>query len=289
MKFEENLRELRKQNGLSQEELAEQLNVSRQAVSKWENGSGYPELDKLMALCELFHCTMDDLLKGDVTERNVVGIERYEQHCNQMSRAVTFGVFMCISAVTAGAFMETLFTGRQESILMMVFFILVTIGVLTFVYYGIQSETFHRKYPEVPQNIYTESELDAFNKKFQLAMVIGVGMILISLVIHEVIDQFAPEYIANGVFMAIVSIAVSLFVYFGLQKTKYEDTRKAKQKPVSQEEKQIGKYSGVIMMIATIIFLLWGFLLDGWYISWLVFPIGGILCGIVSVLLSKDH
>ena len=59
-------------------------------------------------------------------------------------------------------------------------------------------------------------------------------------------------------------------------------------KPVSPEEKLIGKYSGVIMMIATIIFLLWGFLFDGWHIAWVVYPVGGILCGIVSVLLAKD-
>lgn len=288
MKFEENLRELRKQNGLSQEELAEKLDVSRQAVSKWENGSGYPELDKLMVLCELFHCTMDQLLKGNVQERNMVGIERYEKHCNQMSWAVTFGVFMCISAVTAGAFMETLFTGKHESILMMVFFVLVTIGVLTFIYYGMQSDAFHEKYPKLPQNIYTESEIDAFNKKYQLAIVIGVGLILISLVVHEVIDQFSEEYVANGVFMLIVSVAVSMFVYFGLQKTKYDDTMKDKKKPVSKEEKLIGKYSGVIMMIATIVFLLWGFLFDGWHIAWLVYPIGGIMCGIVSVLLAKE-
>ena len=288
MKFEENLRELRKQNGLSQEELAEKLNVSRQAVSKWENGSGYPELDKLMVLCELFHCTMDDLLKGDVKERDVVGIERYEQHCNQMSWAMTLGVFMCISAVTAGAFMETIFTGKYEIILIMIFFILVTIGVMIFVYYGMQSESFHKKYPNIPQHIYTEEEIDAFNKKFQLAIVVGVGMIIISLVIHEIIAQFAPEYIANGVFMAIVSIVVSIFVYFGLQKTKYEDTRKDEKNPVSKEDEMVGKYSGVIMLIATIIFLLWGFLLDGWRIAWLVYPVGGILCGIVYLLMSKD-
>ncbi len=288
MKFEENLRELRKQNGLSQEELAEKLNVSRQAVSKWENGSGYPELDKLMVLCELFHCTMDDLLKGDVKERDVVGIERYEQYCNQMSWAMTLGVFMCISAVTAGAFMETIFTGKYEIILIMIFFILVTIGVMIFVYYGMQSESFHKKYPNIPQHIYTEEEIDAFNKKFQLAIVVGVGMIIISLVIHEIIAQFAPEYIANGVFMAIVSIVVSIFVYFGLQKTKYEDTRKDEKNPVSKEDEMVGKYSGVIMLIATIIFLLWGFLLDGWRIAWLVYPVGGILCGIVYLLMAKD-
>ena len=60
MKFEANLKELRKQRGMSQEEMAEHLQVSRQSVSKWENGSAMPELDKLLQMCELFHCTLED-------------------------------------------------------------------------------------------------------------------------------------------------------------------------------------------------------------------------------------
>ncbi len=54
MKFSERLSSLRKKNGLSQEALAEKLGVSRQAVSKWENGEAFPELSKLDALCRIF-------------------------------------------------------------------------------------------------------------------------------------------------------------------------------------------------------------------------------------------
>ena len=50
MSFAENLKQLRKENGLSQEDLAEILDVSRQAVSKWEQGNGYPEVEKLLLL-----------------------------------------------------------------------------------------------------------------------------------------------------------------------------------------------------------------------------------------------
>ena len=54
MKFSERLSDLRKRKGLSQEALAEQLGVSRQAVSKWENGEAFPELSKLDAICRIF-------------------------------------------------------------------------------------------------------------------------------------------------------------------------------------------------------------------------------------------
>ena len=64
MKLGSNLQILRKLHGnMTQEKLAERMNVSRQTVSKWENGEAYPELDKLLELSSLFSCTLDTLLK----------------------------------------------------------------------------------------------------------------------------------------------------------------------------------------------------------------------------------
>ena len=65
MEFCEKLQELRKHRGLTQEELAEALYVSRTAVSKWESGRGYPSIDSLQALSRFFSVTVDDLLSGD--------------------------------------------------------------------------------------------------------------------------------------------------------------------------------------------------------------------------------
>lgn len=62
MKFDENLRAMRKEKDISQEYLAEKMNVSRQTISKWENGTAMPDLKKLGELVELFDTTMDELL-----------------------------------------------------------------------------------------------------------------------------------------------------------------------------------------------------------------------------------
>lgn len=67
MKFGDKLIELRKKNGLSQEELAEKLGVSRQSVSKWESNNTYPETDKIIQIANLFDCSMDDLINDKVT------------------------------------------------------------------------------------------------------------------------------------------------------------------------------------------------------------------------------
>ena len=63
MEISEKILQLRKANSLTQEELAEKLNVSRQSVSKWESGQTIPELEKLIALSEVFQVTTDYLLK----------------------------------------------------------------------------------------------------------------------------------------------------------------------------------------------------------------------------------
>ena len=63
MDISEKILKLRKANNLTQEQLAEQLQVSRQAVSKWESGQAIPESDKLPALSDLFHVTIDYLLR----------------------------------------------------------------------------------------------------------------------------------------------------------------------------------------------------------------------------------
>ena len=65
MEFNEKLQELRKQKGLTQEELAEILFVSRTAVSKWESGRGMPSIESLKAISKFFAVTLDDLLSGE--------------------------------------------------------------------------------------------------------------------------------------------------------------------------------------------------------------------------------
>ena len=65
MEFNEKLQALRKQKGLTQEELAEALWVSRAAVSKWESGRGYPSIDSLKQIAKFYHVTIDELLSGD--------------------------------------------------------------------------------------------------------------------------------------------------------------------------------------------------------------------------------
>ena len=75
MNLVENLKKLRKENNLSQEQLADKLNISRQAISKWESGKAYPDIDNLILLRNIFNTTIDDLvLREDKVDDNKIEV-----------------------------------------------------------------------------------------------------------------------------------------------------------------------------------------------------------------------
>ena len=68
MKFGDNLKAIRKHHKMSQEQLAEKVNVSRQSVSKWENGEAYPEMHNMLQLCKIFNCKINDLVHTEMSD-----------------------------------------------------------------------------------------------------------------------------------------------------------------------------------------------------------------------------
>lgn len=78
MDFNNRLYQLRKQKGLSQEELANRLNVSRQTVSKWEVGDSTPEMEKLIAISDLFDISLDKLVMGKEDESQISATTKSE-------------------------------------------------------------------------------------------------------------------------------------------------------------------------------------------------------------------
>ena len=80
--FSENLKKIRKEHNLSQEQLADDLGVSRQAISKWESSTAYPEMDKIITLCDKFNLNIDDLLHGDIKE--IKGEEESKRKINKV-------------------------------------------------------------------------------------------------------------------------------------------------------------------------------------------------------------
>ena len=118
MSFSDNLQYLRRDRNMTQEQLAMLLGVSRQAISRWESETAYPEMDKLVRLCDIFECTFDELIRGDVEDlpsspaRSVatgavaVDVCGYDSHMRSRSRSLA-----AASALAALGFAGAAFSG----------------------------------------------------------------------------------------------------------------------------------------------------------------------------------
>lgn len=95
MEFNEKLQKLRMREGLTQEELAQKLHVSRTAVSKWESGRGYPSIDSLKAVARYFHVTIDEMICG---EEIVTLAEQEKKASGKQYTALICGILDCLLA-----------------------------------------------------------------------------------------------------------------------------------------------------------------------------------------------
>ena len=96
MEFNEKLQKLRKEQNLTQEELADKLFVSRTAISKWESGRGYPSIDSLKVIAKFFHITIDELIGS---EEIITLAEQDKKENNKTYSALICGILDCLIAL----------------------------------------------------------------------------------------------------------------------------------------------------------------------------------------------
>lgn len=212
MYLSSNIQFLRKKSGITQEELAEHLNVSRQSVSKWETGEAYPETDKLIALCDKFAVTMDALVREDLTEKEhgsaaahekdtvcvnmntcapegnphaTCSTAEYSEHMDSFAKKISlgvaiilFGVALCIAIAGWGTY-----AGSEvlEIISGCAVILAVSVATYMFISAGIGHEAFMKENASVCEE-FTKQEQSAFNKKFAAVMASLVSSILVDVV-----------------------------------------------------------------------------------------------------------
>ena len=303
MSFGENLQFYRKRNNITQEQLAESLNVSRQSVSKWESDASFPEMDKLLQMCDMFSCNLDTLTRGDAVQSSAVDTANYDAHMSSRAKWIAIGVWMILLGCSVVSFLEGF--GVMEELADASFLIFVAIAVVMFIVKGIQHENFKKRFPNI-QQFYGQEEIYRFEKKFPLLIAAPVAAIILNVACNDMLETVfeskgLSDCFSDGVFLFVLSFAVGVLVYAALQKAKYDIKEYNAENVPSKEQNKIAKWCGVIMLTATALFMLsigieafgWADGVHDWRnsimsFSWVVFPIGGIICGIVALILSKD-
>lgn len=126
MKFNEKLISIRKKRGLSQEELGMELQVSRQTISKWENGQSYPDFQRLVQLSDYFDMTLDELVKDldvqDVRNKNLtdekvasiyLDVENVKNNFKKFAKIFCYVGLILIAAIILGFILHLLFPNIQ--------------------------------------------------------------------------------------------------------------------------------------------------------------------------------
>ncbi len=292
MSFGTNLQHLRKTNNLTQEQFAEKMLVSRQTVSKWEQDLSYPETEKIVSICDMFDCNMDMLLRGDCTEINDNKIDEYNSHMNFFTFCIAFATFFFLFGVSLLLFM--FYLGVSETVGTAVLLSCIAVSVGFYIVSGIRHDDYLKNNKDLKFS-QDKEKVEKFNKKFPFLIAIPTIMILIGVVWLVVFAEFIGENerlgaLFTSLFMLDIAVSVAIYIFAGMQKSKY-DLEEVGNKELSEEEEKIKKkkekYSSIIMLIAIIVFFILGFAFNLWNISWIAFPIGGILCGIVSEILKK--
>lgn len=113
MTFAEKLRQLRERRGISQEKLAEELGVSRQVITKWENGAGTPKIENLKALADCFHVTLDELLgRTEASDRDLA--TQYQMTIDELRLYSQTTVDLMDRAIRLGAKMSKEIQNQNE-------------------------------------------------------------------------------------------------------------------------------------------------------------------------------
>ncbi|WP_438647706.1 helix-turn-helix domain-containing protein [Romboutsia sp.] len=227
MEFGEKLLALRKKEGLSQEALAEKLNTSRQAISKWENGQGFPETEKLLKISNIFNVSVDYLLKSSVEEKQdnegyYVSREVADGFLSN-EQAIYKNVLIGLSVIV-WAYIPYLLLKNSTEIYITIIAIMVAIGVAFFIK-GIMLEDNYKMLKKqvliFDENVLRDlrDKYDIIKNKYRLLTGVGVCLICSGLVIVFFLKEgFILEnniIVYKAVCTFLISIGIFISGYFG--------------------------------------------------------------------------
>ena len=289
MSLAENLQYLRAREGITQEQLAERLDVSRPSVSKWESSASYPEMDTILKLCDMFHVDMDSLLRGSGERTLSEDTAGYDRFMTSYARR-TAGA---ITAIIAGAGAMILLYMWIGDLSAAVFLLDVAISAMVLMAGSMTEDNFRKQYPTIP-DFYTEKQKRDFRRRYIWYISGGVGAILFGVVLlllaFTVLPEQEPyESFMGALFVFIVAAATFFLVYGGMLEDKYNIPKYNWENNPTPEEKAKRRLTvtacAVIMIVVTAVYVGVGLALDKWEWAVFLYPVGGILCGAAAVIL----
>ncbi|WP_302393356.1 helix-turn-helix transcriptional regulator [Eggerthella sinensis] len=199
--FRDNLQHLRATRNMSQSQLAMLVGVSRQSVAKWEAETSYPEMDKLIKIVDIFDCTIDELVRGDLTSlandpsRSVpecapTDIFGYDEHMCKRAWRVPIGFGLIVLGFGAGNLIEAfeLAAGSQPVALGFVTFLIgIVAGLALLVPARMEHRSFMLRHPYI-EDFYTQTQKESARMLEAWGIVAGIALLLSSMVVPMIVS-----------------------------------------------------------------------------------------------------
>ena len=302
---------LRKKNGWSQEELADKMNVSRQAVSKWESAQTIPDLAKVLQLSSLFGVTTDYLLKDEIENEEFtddtssdstvkrVSIDEANTYIEQRKKVawrIALATFLCIFSPITLIVLSILSElpnaivseATAGAVGLTVLFAFILCAVPLYIYCGFKNQPYAFLDENIPfeleygvKGLVTEKK-NAFRPTYIAYNIIATCLCIFS-VVPLVLLSFSENEIlvaaALALLMVIVGIGVGMFIVAGTQNASMQ--KLLKEGEFTEKEKNRTGVKEVVGFcywgVLTAIYLAVSFLNNQWHLSWIIFAVGGVL------------
>lgn len=319
MNFADKLIQLRKKAGWSQEELAEQMNVTRQSVSKWEQAQAVPDLEKMIRLSELFGVSMDYLVKDemeDIGYNNIsddsstfrrVSMKEASAFLSvkaEASKLIALGTFICILSPICLLILGALSEADKESITdhvaggigMIVLLIFITIATAIFIWSGRKTEAFEYLEKEIFETEYGVREMvkeqkEQYNGIYTRNNIIGTCLCILALIplfTGMILDDENDllMVIMLTVSIVVVGIGVIFFIKSGVIWASYEKLlQEGEYSKVKKENRFFATTISVAYwLIASAIYLGYSLITNQWEYSWIVWVIAGVLYPVIVMI-----
>ena len=318
---------LRKRSGWSQEELAERLGVSRQAVSKWESGTSLPDLDRIIKMSELFCVSTDYLLKDEVQEITLpegdgvtepsggydlsleeanAFLELTRRLSSRMAAAIALLVLSPVCLIQLGAVAEfrktSLTEGMAAGIGLSVLLVLVAVGVGLLIFDGMKLSRYRHLEEEELTLQYgvkglVERRRQADESGYRASVVAGVVLCILGVIplllagAMELGDYITTSCVS--LLLVLVAAAVFLFVRFGNIWSSYKKILQEEEYTWEQKQtnRKLAWFPGVYWLVVTAVYLAFSFSTGRWNFTWIVWPVAGVLFaalyGILQALVKR--
>jgi len=320
MIFADKLIQLRKKSGWSQEELANQMNVSRQSVSKWEGAQAIPELEKLIKLSELFGVSTDYLLKDSMEELEAEGIAKELPSARRVSmeeaseflrakentaKPIAYGVFLCIISpiclLILAAFSERsgyLSENAACAIGMIVLLALIACAVTIFISCGSKTAPYEYLEKEIFETEYGVEELarqkkNQYKNIYNRHNITGTCLCILSLIpifAGLLIDEDNDMLMVSMLCLMLIAVGVGVvfFLDSGIVWASYEKLlQEGDYSKIKKERSSVtAGISTAYWLAATAVYLGYSFTTNQWGYSWVIWVIAGVMYPAVLAVIN---